>query len=109
VVYLLFDRRPGLGLSPAGLVENSSAFGTFFIPWPEISGFSVYQVQKTRLLIVHLHQPERFNPGEGWFRRKAAQANIGLCGSPVAINSGSLKLSFDELQELVTAFYQRYG
>ena len=27
------------------------------------------------LLVVHMHEPQRFNPGDSWLRRKAAQAN----------------------------------
>ena len=44
-----FDTRPGLTLSAAGLVDNSSAVAAGFIPWSEVRGLDTMQIQSQNI------------------------------------------------------------
>ena len=46
----LLDTSPGLRLDEHGLTDNSSALAGGFVPWSEITGFQVQQIQRQRLL-----------------------------------------------------------
>jgi hypothetical protein len=105
----LSDHKPGLVLSSAGITDNASGVAAGFIPWAEIEASSVFAVQGQRMLIIHVHDPERYMERGGAFRRALNRANYKLAGSPIAIPSSTLKIGFDELQALFDRYLQAYG
>ncbi|MFN9715354.1 MAG: STM3941 family protein [Planctomycetota bacterium] len=105
----LFDSKPGLRLSAAGIEDNSSGMSVGLIPWEEIVGFRVFESQKTRILVVLIIDPEKWIKRQGPIRQSVFKMNLRLCGSPIGITSNSLKISFDELMSLVGSYYSKYG
>ena len=105
----LIDRKPGLILSNAGLTDNSSGFSAGFIPWSDIAGFAVYTVQKQRLLVVLLNEPEKYINIGGTLRRNANRINYKMAGSPVSLISNSLVIKFDELLDVCNLYFSKYG
>lgn len=105
----MLDRKPGLVLSNAGLTDNSSGLSAGFIPWTDISGFSVYTVQKQKLLVVLLNNPERYISMGGVLRRNINRVNYKMAGSPISITSNSLKIKFDDLLRVCGLYFSRYG
>ncbi len=67
----LFERRPGLILSAAGLSDNSSGVSAGLIPWDEIEGFDVFKIRRQKLLVVKLADPEKYMATE--WRQKGSQ------------------------------------
>jgi hypothetical protein len=103
----LFDSKPGLVLSSVGVLIDSSSAG--LIPWSDITRFDTYVIQKQKLLVVKLVAPEKYLRAGGFLRQAANRANMGMLGSPIAIASSTLKISFDELVTLCDAYLAKYG
>uniref|UniRef100_A0A7C3IHS4 Photosystem I assembly protein Ycf4 n=1 Tax=Gracilinema caldarium TaxID=215591 RepID=A0A7C3IHS4_9SPIR len=105
----LFDKKPGLILNEEGLIDNSSGVSAGFIPWSEVTGFSIFEIQKQKMLVVGIRNPEKYIEHSSSLKRMINKANYNLCGSPVAITSNTLKMKFDELTSLCNQYYTRYG
>ena len=102
----LFDTTPGLVLDENGLTDNSSAFSAGFIPWNEIAGIEVRQVQRQRILYILLADPEAYIAKFSPLKQKLMRLNMRMAPSPVAVISNSLSVSFDELLDLATKYIE---
>jgi hypothetical protein len=107
-VWRLFSTKPGLVLNSEGVKIFAIGQDTF-LAWRDISGFSIFQVQRTKLLVLNLNDPVKYIESLGKVRRALAQANLKLCGSPIAVSSGTVAVSFGELRELFAKYIGRYG
>ncbi|MFZ6816454.1 STM3941 family protein [Undibacterium sp. Rencai35W] len=105
----IFDKKPGLILSSAGIFDNSSGVSAGLIPWSEIVGFDIFEVQKQKTLIVKITNPERYIEVGGPLQRTLNRMNFKLCGSPIAITSNSLTIGFDELVDVCHMYFKKYG
>nr|WP_315475912.1 STM3941 family protein [uncultured Undibacterium sp.] len=104
----ILDKKPGLILSSSGIVDNSSGVSAGLIPWSEILGFDIFEVQKQKTLIVKVTKPERYIEVGGSVRRMLNRMNFKLCGSPIAITSNSLQIDFDELLDICNRYFEKY-
>ena len=105
----LVDKRPGLVLSPSGILDNSSGISVGFIPWSEISGFGVWGFKNEKTLVINVVNPQKYIDVGGPIRRKLNKINFKLVGSPIAISSNSLKVNFSELYSICNAYFEKYG
>jgi len=103
------DTKPGLVLSSAGLVDNSSAVAAGFIPWSEVTGLSIFELQRQKMLVVHVADPGKYIERGNAVRRALNRANAGMCGSPIAISSNALQIPFEELRKEVATYASRYA
>ena len=101
----LFDSAPGLVLDERGLTDNSSLFSAGFLPWSDIDGFDVYQVQKQRMVVVLLRDPDAYVARLGTLRRWMARANRSMAPSPVMLAANGLAIRFDDL---LTQLHQQF-
>ena len=107
-IWRLLSSKPGLVLSDSGI--EIIAFGRHTtVPWEDIAGFSIFELKRTRMLVPVLKDPHTYIEDGGAIRRAVARANYKICGSPIAISSDTVKLSFDELTSLVVSYFERYG
>jgi hypothetical protein len=102
----LVDSSPGLVLDERGLTDNSSAFSAGLIPWPDITGFEIRQIQKQRILYVLLKDPDKYISRFGPVKQALLKANQRIAASPVAITSSSLSIGFDELVALIDGHFE---
>lgn len=105
----LFDKKPGLVLNDSGFVDNASAVAAGFIPWSEVVGVGVFEVNKQRTLIVEVADPQKYVGRGGALRRALNKANYKLSGSPITIPSTALSIGFPELVSLFDRYRQTYG
>ncbi|MFZ6734610.1 STM3941 family protein [Undibacterium sp. Ji42W] len=105
----LLDNRPGLILNASGLLDNSSAVAAGFVPWPAVVGFSIFEVQNQKTLVVRVREPERYIVAGGMLKRMLNRMDDKLCGSPVVISANFLKLGFNELLQISQAYFHRCG
>ena len=105
----LFDQRPGLLLNAQGLYDNASALAAGFIPWSDIAGFGVYEVNGQKMLVVKLHEPKKYIASGNMLRHKINRINTSMCGSPVVISANTLQIGFDELQTTCRHYRAKYG
>lgn len=103
------DKKPGLILSSAGIVDNSSGVSAGLIPWSEIQGFGIFEIQKQQMLVIKLADPEKYIQAGGSMKRAINRMNLKMCGSPVAISSNSLKIGFSELVSLCNSYHAKYA
>ncbi|MFT3807976.1 STM3941 family protein [Arenimonas sp.] len=99
-LFKLFDRAPGLVLDERGFSHRSSALASGFVPWSDVTGVDVYQIQRQKMLVVKLVNPQKYIEQGNAFRRAINRANFRMCGSPIAISSNALAIDFDELRRL---------
>jgi hypothetical protein len=104
-----FDKRVGLTLDQQGITDYSSAIGAGFIPWADITGFGIQEVQGTRNVIVMVRNPEHYIAKAGMLTRMAYRANLKLIGSPLAISPVALQIGFDELWNLLHGYAEMAG
>ena len=108
-LFKMFDKKPGLILNSSGIVDNASGVAAGFIPWPEVLGSGVYEVQKQKMLVIGVRDPQKYIDRGGALRRALNRANYKMTGSPVAIPSVALKVDFSELVSLFNRYHRRYG
>ena len=107
-VWRLLSSEPGLILNRNGVKIFTIGQETF-LPWSDVAGLSVFGVRRNRMLVLHLRDPEKFIQTIGKARRPLARTSLKLCGSPIAISSSTMALSFAEMHELFKEFISRYG
>lgn len=104
----LFDKKPGLILNAAGIHDNSSGIAAGFVPWSEITGFSIFEMQNQKTLVINAIEPQRYIMAGGAFKRMLNKMNYKMCGSPVVISVNSLKVGFDELLKICNSYLYKY-
>lgn len=105
----MFDRKPGLIFNSAGIVDNASGVAAGFIPWAEVLGSGVYEVQKQKMLIIVVRSPQEYIDRGGALKRALNKANSKMVGSPISIPSVALKINFAELVSLFERYHRKYG
>ena len=102
VIRKLFDSRPGLIINEQGLMDNSGGLSAGQILWTDIEDISVLQIQRQRLILVFVknHQDYIDRQSNGW-KRKLMTMNYRQYGTPLSISTNGLKISFDELVEIL--------
>lgn len=105
----MFDKKPGLVLNSSGIIDNSSGVAAGFIPWNEILGAEIFEVFRQKTLIILVKNPEAYVERGNPLKRAANKANYKMCGSPIAITSNTLQMSFPELLSLFQQYHQKYG
>jgi len=108
-LWKLFDRKPGLIFNSAGIVDNSSAFGAGLIPWSEISGAKIFEVERKKSLVILLANPEKYIEVGSAMKRALNRKNHQRQGSPIAIPSLLLKVSVADLLDIFNEYFLKYG
>lgn len=96
-------------MSAAGIVDSSGTVSAGLIPWSDIQGFGIHEIQKQRMLIIKLADPEKYIRAGGPMKQALNRMNTRICGSPVAISSNALKINFDELVRLCNSYHAKYA
>ncbi len=104
----LMSAKPGLKLDKEGVTIFLMS-KDMFVPWQDVSGLSAFEIQRNKMLVLNLKDPQKYIENRGALGRSVARANYRLCGSPIAISSSAVKLNFLELQELIESYVRRYA
>lgn len=105
----MFDKKPGLIFNSSGIVDNASGVAAGFIPWSDITGSGIYEIQGSKMLIIGVGDPRKYIDRGGALKRALNKADSKMVGSPVAIPSVALKIDFPELVSLFNRYHQKYG
>jgi hypothetical protein len=102
VIRKLFDSRPGLIIDEQGLTDNSGGLSAGQILWQDIENFKVLQIQRQRLILILVKNPQDYidRQSNGW-KRKLMAMNYRQYGTPISISTNGLKISFAELSEIL--------
>jgi hypothetical protein len=105
----LFDKKPGLIFNSYGIVNNASSVSAGFIPWSEILGATIFEVQKQKLLIIHVRYPQEYIAHSNPLKQALNRANYKMVGSPISISPVGLEITFSELVALFDGYLRKYG
>ena len=105
----LFNKEPGLIFNSSGFVDNASSASAGFIPWSEVLGSQVFEMQRQKMLVIMVTDPQKYVDRGSAIKRKLNQANFNMVGSPISISATALKTNFSELQSLFDEYQQKYG
>lgn len=109
VVRKLFDKKPGLVLNSSGVFDNASVAAAGLIPWSDVVGSEVIDIQGQKMLIVHVSDPRKYVERGGALRRALNRAGHKMGPGPVAIPSNMLKIDFPDLVALFDQYRRKYG
>ena len=105
----LFDNKAALILNNSGIVDNASGVSAGFIPWSEILGAEIFEIQKQKMLIIKVRDPQKYIARGSSLKQKLNKANYRMVGSPISIPSNTLKIKFSELASLFDQYHRKYG
>ena len=105
----MFNSKPGLIFNCTGIVDNSSGVSAGLIPWSEIVGAYIYEIKRSKMLIIKVEKPEKYLERGGVMKKVLNNSNYKMCGSPIAISSTTLKINFPDLLILFEQYYQKYN
>ncbi|WP_305982174.1 STM3941 family protein [Roseivirga thermotolerans] len=110
IVKRFFEDKIGLRIDEQGIIDKSHGTGIGLIEWNDITGIETFKVHSTKFLILFTDQPKKYiNRATNGIMKKTLQANNRMCGSPIAINSNSLKIGHRELELLITENWEKWG
>ena len=104
----LFNTHPGLVLDSAGIIDNSSAVSVGRISWQDLEGINITWIQGQRFITLYVTNPQKYLQRGGFFKRQMNALNYRFYGSPIHISANTLNISFGELIDLVSQYYERY-
>jgi hypothetical protein len=103
----LFDRKPGLVFNNLGIVDNASFVAAGLIPWSDVVGAEIFEIQSQKILIIKVSDPQKY------FQRgnsiKRAFNKGGYNGNPIGVPSIALKIKFPELVTLFNEYQRKSG
>lgn len=102
----LLTNSPGLIISAEGILDNSSGISMGLIPWTDVTGIGVYEVQKQKFISIRVADPEKYANNGNAIQRMANRANIKMCGTPINISAGTLNIDHDNLLAVINKYYQ---
>lgn len=102
IIRKLPDQRAGLILDADGFTDNSSGVAAGFVPWSDVETFSVTEVQRQKIILVHIKNSDSYiSRQESILKQKAMKLNQKYYGTPLSITANGLAIGFDELHRLL--------
>lgn len=98
------DDKPGLILHPDYIAENTGFRDGDVVYWKDVTRLDIAYVKRTRILVLHLTEPEKYIAKFKGVKKILAQMNYRYYGSPFTISSATLTIDFDELTDLVSGY-----
>jgi hypothetical protein len=105
----LFDKKPGLVFNSSGIVDNASSVSAGLIPWSDVLGAEIFEIQKQKMLIIKVRDPQEYIARGNSLRRTLNKANYKMVGSPISISANALAIKFSELVALFEQYRRKYG
>mgnify|MGYP001801073240 CR=1 FL=1 len=102
-----FEDKVGLRIDELGITDHSTGVSIGLIHWSDITGVETYQIYSSKFVVLMTDQPQKYiDKATNVLMKKAMQANANMCGSPLTINSNSLKIKHGELEKLLMEKWQ---
>ena len=104
----LFDRKIGLTIDEKGITDNTNATSVGLIEWDDITGIDRLEIASSKILIIKTDKPNKYiEKAKNGVSKRAMKANNKMYGSPISIISSSLKMKFNELENLIESELKR--
>jgi len=108
-MFLFFTNKPGLVIDKNGVTIKPGSV-TSLVKWGDIEKFDIKYVSQTALILIYIKNPKEYieHQKSPW-KRKLMLFNYKTDGSLLAIATGTLKCSFDELYSLLNYKLNEYN
>ncbi len=104
----LFDKKIGLTIDERGITDNTNATSIGLIEWEDIMGVDKVEIASSKILIIKTDKPDKYiQRAKNGISKRAMKANNKMYGSPISIISSSLKMKFNELENLIKSELKR--
>ena len=104
----LFDKKIGLTIDERGITDNTNATSIGLIEWEDITGIDKIEIASSKILIIKTDKPDKYiERAKNGISKRAMKANNKMYGSPISIISSSLKMKFNELENLIKSELKR--
>ena len=108
IIRKLFDNKIGLIIDKRGITDNTNATSIGLIEWEDISGIDKVEIASSKILIIRTNKPDKYiGRAKNGISKFSMKANHKLYGSPISIISSSLKMKFNELEDLIKSEYKK--
>jgi hypothetical protein len=88
-------------------VDNSGGLAGGLILWPDIQGFSILEMHRQKLIMLHVKDPQQYIVKQkNLLKRKGMELNNRMYGTPLSISANGLKISFDTLLAILNEKFQ---
>lgn len=103
-----FDSKPALIINESGITDNSNSASVGLIEWSDVQGIERVEILSTKILLVLIKNPNKYIArAKNTLAKKSMEANSKRYGSPISIVSNSLKISFDDLEQLIKEEWEK--
>lgn len=106
ISYKFFDKKPGLIINDAGIIDNSNFASVGLIEWNEIKRIRTQQVMSNRFILIDVKNPEKYIQGNSKLKAHLMKASLKMYGTPISITSNSLKYNFEELERVLKVEFE---
>jgi hypothetical protein len=104
----LFDNSPALIISNEGIFENTNATSIGFISWDDIIEFKTIQIKSTKILLIFVKNPQSYLDKVQGVKKFLMKSNHSMYGTPLSITSVTIKLKFNELEQIIMQRFAEY-
>ncbi len=106
---ILVTKKPGLILNAQGITDQSSGLSAGFIPWSDVTQIGENKVKGQKFATIFVVDPMIYIERGNRLAQAAKNTNLKISGTPINISANTLKLSHDELMQLLQEFFVSYG
>lgn len=104
----LFDDKAGLTINSQGIIDNTHAMSTGLIAWNDITAIETLKDGPVKILVLYTDYPEKYiGRAKNALVKSLMKANYQAHGSPLSLTSGSLRIKFEELEQLVISEFKK--
>jgi hypothetical protein len=110
LLFMLFNNNPGLIVDDKGITINPGIFSNRSITWDQIEKFNIQRVLHTKLIGIHLKNPEEYiEQQKGAWIKRTLKLNYKNFGAPLSISTNNLKGNFDSIYSLLNNRLSSYN
>lgn len=105
----LLSGEMGLIIDREGLTDHTGATSVGFIEWRDITGIRSIQIKSTKILLIDTSDPQKhLGRASNKVLATLMQGNMRMYGTPITIASNTLNYDFEELEQLLTEYFENY-
>ncbi|MHB0756945.1 STM3941 family protein [Polaribacter sp. M15] len=103
----LFEKKAGIIINKKGIIDNSSFFKIGLIEWENIISIKKRSVNSIDFLQIIVKNPEFYIKKNNILSKLIMKLNLKLYETPINFSSNSIKMNFQELEDLIQTELKR--
>lgn len=105
----LMAKGPGMVIDENGIKDFSSAASVDKIYWKDIESIEMLTIKSQPLILFKVRNPQTYiDQQTSRFKRKMLEINYKWYGAPIGISANGLRISFEELWQIVSVSFEMY-